>query len=189
VDDGVYEPDETIIVELTSAVNASLDNPGAPTGTGILQHTYTIQNDDFPTLEFNMAAQSFSESDGGQFATITSDLAIADNISITYSFGDNTAINGTDYNGVDAVGTLLSGQTSFEIPFSLLDNCIVDGNKDFTITIDAVSIGLIGATSSQTVTITDNDLAAPGVSVVMLSFGSCKYWGYAKRKRCSQLGG
>jgi hypothetical protein len=162
VDDGVYEPDETIIVELTSAVNASLDNPGAPTGTGILQHTYTIQNDDFPTLEFNMAAQSFSESDGGQFATITSDLAIADNISITYSFGDNTAINGTDYNGVDAVGTLLSGQTSFEIPFSLLDNCIVDGNKDFTITIDAVSIGLIGATSSQTVTITDNDLAAPG---------------------------
>ena len=46
VDDGIYELDETIVVELISVVNGNLDDPLNAVGTGIIEHTYTILNDD-----------------------------------------------------------------------------------------------------------------------------------------------
>jgi hypothetical protein len=88
-------------------------------------------------------------------------------VSVNYATADGTATGGSDY--AAANGTLtwrdgLSGNQTISI--SITDDNSVEARESFTVTLSNVSAATLGANSSATVDITDNDVA------VLSTFGA-----------------
>ncbi|TXE06930.1 MBG domain-containing protein [Algoriphagus aquimarinus] len=154
VNDGIYEGDETVIVDISSVTNGLED--------GTQQVTYTIEEDDSaPTV--TIAADPISISEAAETTRITVTLsAIAGvNVTIPIEFtGD--AVLATDYNFVDVPISsfiIVPGSTSSFIDLISITNEIVDGDRDIVVSLGTLTNGTPGAENEATVTITDDDTA------------------------------
>ncbi len=79
-------------------------------------------------------------------------------VSVDYATADGDAVAGSDYTA--ASGTLtwpdgLSGNLTFSI--AITDDATVEPSESFTVTLSNVSVATLGANSSATVNIIDND--------------------------------
>jgi hypothetical protein len=158
--DTTNEADETFFVNLTNPQNATLsDNQGLG----------TILNDDAPGIQFSSPIYSIGEN--GLHATITVnrvgdtsgpatvDYATSDNSGLTpCSTANGMASQRCDY--VITVGRLrfVGGESSKTIFIPIIDDVYVEGPETFTITLGNPTGGSLGATSTATITINDNDL-------------------------------
>ncbi len=144
--DILEEPDETIELELTSPMGATL---------GQATHTITISSDILPRVSIVGGTVSEAEDVSGDL-TLQLDLAPTTEVSV------NLAISGTastdDTGLVDQTVTFAAGQTTATVPLSIVDDALDE--DDETIDIDlTLPVGLVIDTTAShaTHTILDND--------------------------------
>ncbi|MCB1177750.1 MAG: Ig-like domain-containing protein [Leptospiraceae bacterium] len=156
--DSMDENDETIIITLSNQTNSTI-------GTNAT-HTYTITDDDDPpTISFAAGSGSVNESVGS--FTVTANLSAVSGKDITLPFtvnGTSTAIGGgTDYSISSSPLTISAGSNSGDITITVNDDSLHEDNETIIINMGTPTNATLGATTSHTATITDND-SAPVIS-------------------------
>ena len=155
VDDTLDEDDETVVVTLSSPTNATL---GANT-----THTYTIQDNDAPpTVQFSTASSSRLRGDDlgepGRYAQCR-----------LQQDGDR-AVRGYRRDG-DESGrlhrqrhqlTFNPGVTSQNVPITVVNDTLDEDDETIVVTLSSPTNATLGANTTHTYTIQDND-AAPTV--------------------------
>ena len=162
-EDAVLEANETFTVGLTVS-NAPNGVTATDTGTG------TINNDDGATVTVNHA--SASEGDDMTF-TVTLGSAVQGGLTVTPSFTDVTAVEGTDYDentaALSFTGTKDETKT---FTVSTTEDAVLEGNETFTVGLSVSGTSLsITATDTGTGTINDDDSTAVTVNDASASEG------------------
>jgi Calx-beta domain len=160
VGDTTIEPDETFILMLSNATNVSFVNNS--------EQPVTIVNDD-ATVQFNNASFTINEGLGFALVTVTRAGDTSKTATVQYSTTDTAGlqscaiVNGKASERCDyatAVGRLQFGfgetVKTFTIP--IVDDALVEGDETLTVNLSAPTGTLVGATSTATLTITDNEL-------------------------------
>ena len=149
--DTTDEPDETVVVKLSGAANASI---GTATGTG------TITDDDGePSLSID--SPSVAEGDSGSTnLTFTVALSPASGQQVTVGYAEGTggtATAGTDYTAL-ASGTLTfeAGDTSKTVTVTVTGDTLDEPNETVAVKLSGAANASIG-TGTGTGTITDDD--------------------------------
>ena len=151
VNDSLDEPNETVIVTLSSPSNATLGSDSV--------HTYTItDNDDAPVVDFNSTSSSGAESVSS--ANLTVDLSAASSLDVTvnYAVTGTATGSGTDYTLANGTLTISAGSTSGTISIaSIVDDSIDEANETVIVTLSSPNNATLGSDDVHTYTITDND--------------------------------
>ncbi len=157
IDDSLFEASETVIATLASSANYTIGSPSSA--------TVTIADNDLPTVTISATDPNASETgpDTGTLAvTRTGDTSAA--LTVNYTVG-GTATSGSDYTPLAASVTILSGSSSAAITVTPVDDSLVEGNETVVLTLASAAGYLIGAPNNATVTIADNDVALPTVTI------------------------
>lgn len=151
VNDTTDELDETVIITLSSPVDATL---GA---TAV--HTYTIQDDDNPTIQFSSATGSSLETGTTTPVSIgvTLSAAPAEAVQVTYAVTGTATGGGVDYTLANGTLTVPVGQTSANLSLVIIDDAIADPNETVIVTLTGPVNASLGTTTVYTHTITDNE--------------------------------
>ncbi|GIR73274.1 MAG: hypothetical protein CM15mP76_00010 [Prochlorococcus sp.] len=151
VDDSLDEENETIIVTLSSPSNATLGNDNV--------HTYTINdNDDAPTIDFNVTNSSGVESVSSAGLTVDLSGASSKNITVDYVVTGSAIGSGTDYTLANGTLTINAGETSGTITIdNIVDDSLYEPNETIIVTLSNPSNATLGSENVHTYTITDND--------------------------------
>ncbi|RLJ21373.1 hypothetical protein DJ030_04440 [bacterium endosymbiont of Escarpia laminata] len=155
--DTTWEPSETFTLTLSSPVDAAL---------GLSAATVTIADDDprsAGTLALSTATETVAENAaGGLTLTVTRTNGSDGEVSVAYATADGTAAAPGDYTAVSGTLTFLDGETSKTIPLTLTNDTTWEPSEDFTVTLSNVVDATLGAQTSTTVTITDDDTRNAG---------------------------
>jgi len=159
IDDTLVEGDETVILTLSSTPTY---NVGAASSA-----TVTIADDDgvpppptLPTVTISASTPNAAEpSTPGAFTFMrtgptTSDLAVS-------RPRTGTAISGTDFVAMSNPVVIPAGQSSVTVPVTPIDDTDVEGDETVILTLSSTPTYNVGAASSATVTIADNDGVPP----------------------------
>ena len=161
-EDAVLEANETFTVSLTASNSSVTDTD---TGTG------TINNDDSAAVTINNA--SADEGDDITF-TVTLDKAVQGGLTVTPSFTDGTATEGTDYdeNTTALTFTGTAGETE-TFTVSTDEDAVLEANETFTVglTVSGTTLS-ITSTDTGTGTINDDDGATITINDASASEGS-----------------
>ena len=159
------EQDETFLVNL-SAVMAGMRNVTIADAQGI----GTIIDDD--RIVVNLSADLTAGSEAGTTVvtlTATADSAVMGDQSVDLMVS-GTNVTGTDYALSATSITILSGQTTGTVTFTVQDDALVEIEETAVISIDTISAGLrLGTVTSQNVVITDNDAATLSINDVTMT--------------------
>ncbi len=151
VDDTADEPDETIILTLSSPSNATLGSDDV--------HTYTIADDDgLPTVDFNNASSNGAEDISSVALTVDLSAASSNDITVDYTVTGTATGSGTDYTLADGTLTISAGATSGSITIAgIVDDELDEANETVIITLSNPNNAILGNDSVHTYTINDND--------------------------------
>ena len=151
INDTTDEPDETVIITLSSPSNATL-------GSNTV-HTYTItDDDDQPAIEFGNTSSSGAESISSTAITVDLSAASSNNITVNYSVSGTASGSGTDYTLANGTLTINAGETSGTITIAgIIDDLLSEGNETVILTLSDPSNATLGDDSVHTYTINDND--------------------------------
>ena len=151
VNDTADEPDETVIITLSSPSNATLGSDSA--------HTYTIADDDgLPTVDFGNSSSSGAEDISTVALTVYLSAASSNNITVNYAVTGTATGSGTDYTLANDTLTISAGATSGTITIAgIVDDEAVEGNETVILTLSGPSNAVLGTDSVHTYTINDND--------------------------------
>ena len=155
--DTTDEADETVVVTLSNAANATISTA---TGTG------TITNDDAVLVSID--SPSVTEGDSGsKNLTFTATLSKASTQQVTVDYADagtGTATSGTDYTAItDGTLTFPVGTTSQTFNVSVTGDTTDEADETVIVTLSNAANATI-STATGTGTITDND-DAPTLSI------------------------
>lgn len=156
INDNRAEPTETYYVNLSGISGTGSVSIADNQGLG------TITDDDPITLTLN--GFTVTETNGTQSvnATITSDITAQNNIVLRFSTTAGTATAASDYTTQTNVSyTLVAGNTSVNVPISILGDVIAEPTETFTGTITTFNANnqtVILGTPTATYTILDNDV-------------------------------
>ncbi len=154
--DTVNEPDETVVVTLSSPSGADIVTASA---------TGTIRDNDTPG--FSIDSPSMAEGDDGDsndlVFTVSLSPASYQDVTVNYAVTGGTATSVTDYTAVAASSlSFNAGDTSKTITVSVTGDLAFEPNETVVVTLSGASAGTAIATSSGTGTITNDD---PGISI------------------------
>ena len=161
IGDSMDEPNETFVLNLTNAVNATIaDNQGRGTIT---------DDDNVPTISINNA--TVTEGDATTVtATFTVSLSQASGKTVTvkYATANNTATSPADYTAVTSTQiSFAPGQTTQTVPVQVQGDVLDENNETFFVNLSTPVNATLGTSQGQG-TITDND-ALPGFSISNVS--------------------
>ena len=151
----IYEGNETLIWDITTAPTATLGTPA--------QHTLTIADDETPpTVSFTAASSSAAENAGTITVTLTQSMVTAATTSIVYSASGTATGSGTDYTIQAGSASPLSippGATGATIRIDINDDVVDvdDDNETIILTLGTLTNATAAAPTVHTVTIIDND--------------------------------
>jgi len=159
--DTTDEPDETVIVTLSSPTQATLAEGGA-SGTG------TITDDDAaPTVTLAVVPSAITESGTGNVSTVTATLdhrsSAATTVTVGATAGTNTA-NGDFRLSANPMLTIAAGRTSSTGTVTAVNNTRDEANKSVTVSGTATNSQGITQPADVDLTITDDD-GAPAPSI------------------------
>ncbi|MCJ8272337.1 MAG: tandem-95 repeat protein, partial [Psychrosphaera sp.] len=162
--DALFEPDESIIVDVTSI------SGGRGAQLTEQQQTLSIVDDDSTTVSLTLSATSMNETSGSSTLTATLSQASFENIVVDLGY-TGTATNGTDYtfnNGAAPANiTIPAGQTSAAVVLNATSDTALEPGE--TIIIDITSLtgsrAVISSSAQQTLTIIDDDVTNVSLSV------------------------
>ncbi len=158
--DPIVEPDETILVQLSGAQNASVDRSRA---------VGTIVNDDQPggggTIAFLSSSYSVTENVEGGRAAVTLgrsgniDLINKQASSVRFTMGTGSATPGSDYRPVNGIATFAPGQTTKTVFIPITNDTVFESDESVPMTLSDPSNNAILASTntSATLTIVDED--------------------------------
>ena len=153
-EDAVVEGNETFTVGLTVS-GTSLSVTATDTGTG------TINNDDGAVVTVNNA--SASEGDDITF-TVTLGAAVQGGLTVTPSFTDVTAVEGTDYDeNTTALSFTGTANETKTFTVSTTEDAVLEADETFTVGLSS-SNSSVTATDTGTGTIDNDDSAAVTVN-------------------------
>ena len=114
-----------------------------------------------PTVNLSLSSNSGNEAGAPSItATVTASSAVVGVQTVTISVS-GTNITGADYSLSSSTITILNGQTTGTATFQILDDSNNEGSETAVLTISAPSSGIVlGSTTTQNLTITDNDAPA-----------------------------
>lgn len=159
VDDAVVEGDETATVTLT--------NPSA----GIVVGSNGSQNIDIEDNELGEVQLSVSTNSGSESGTTAVTLTATSSVAVSGAQTVDVTVSGTgitagDYTLSSAQITIPDGATTGTATFTVVDDNDIEGPETAVVTISNPSGGItLGATTSQNISITDNDLTSVDLSV------------------------
>ena len=163
--DTLDEADETVVVTLSGAMNATLSSTAA-SGMGTI-----TDDDDPPTV--SVAAASVTEGDSGSTnLTFTATLSAASGKQVTVAWAEGTggtATSGTDYTAISG-GTLTfaAGTTSQTFNVSVTGDVVDESDETVVVTLSSPTNATISATAgSATGTITDNDATPTSITLTV----------------------
>ena len=153
VNDSTDELDETFLVNLANATNATIADS---------QGQGTIVDNDGPTI--TVTDQSPSESAGSTVFTVSLSGTSVQTVTVQYETDDGTATSPVDYTGTSSVQTLTftPGQTSKSVPVPILEDAIDEANETFLLNLSNPTNASFGDNQGLG-TIVDND--GPAVSI------------------------
>lgn len=157
VDNQNDEPDKSF--------NATLANQtGGITLVNPTTATITILDDDVAgALEFASATASVAENAGSLTLTVNRNGGSDGAVQVTVAATNGSATAGTDFTSPPTPLPFANGQTSANVVVPIADIPGFQGDRTFTVTLFAPTNGAtLGATTSTTVTITDNEVPTPG---------------------------
>jgi hypothetical protein len=155
--DTTPEPNETFVVNLSNASNATISRG---------QGTGTIVDDDAPIPALSINDVSINEGNSGtSIATFTVSLSSASNqtVTVNYATANGTASSGSDYTSASGTLTFPAGNTSQPVQVSIIGDTTPETNETFVVNLS----GAVGATIARaqgTGTIIDNDTGTITVS-------------------------
>ena len=160
LDDTLVEADETFTLTLSNATGgASLVNGSSSTTVSIVDNDIAVPG----TLQFIASNHLVGESVGTVTVTVIRSGSNGE-VSIDYSTSDDTAESGSDYQLTSGTLVFADGQTSGIIEVPVTNDNLVEGDEAFTLILSNATGGAsIGSLSSTTISITDNDVAVPGI--------------------------
>ncbi|MHB9001961.1 MAG: beta strand repeat-containing protein, partial [Thermoanaerobaculia bacterium] len=156
VDDALDEVDESVVVDITSVVNATED--------GVQQVAATIADDDaMPTVTLGLAGSPMAENGG--FATVTATLSAVSSqaVSVQLAFA-GTATSAADYVASDTAIVIAAGSLTGTATLAGVDDTLDEVDETFVVDVAAVTNGTEDGTQQVTATIADDD-AAPTVAL------------------------
>ena len=158
-DDQIQEGTETVILTLSAGTGYVLG--AASTRTATVQ----INDNDQATLTISNASLNEDDPDAEMEFDVVLDLAVVGGTIVTYSFINDTAINGTDYTGTN--GSLTFTGTANEtrtITVPVINDAILENTETFTIQLGLPTNNVQrvnGGKATGTIQDDDNCVAAP----------------------------
>jgi hypothetical protein len=153
--DSVYEPDETVIISISSVSGADA------TENGNQSQTITITNDEAaPTVTFSVSANTIAENAGSSI-TMTATLSGATYETTTVNFtASGTSTLNDDYTVTTPI-TIAAGSTTGTATFTPVNDLMYETNETAIFDVAAVTGGGVteNGTQQQTITITNDDSA------------------------------
>ena len=150
VNDGNTEVDETIVVTLASPTNATLGTNTA--------HTYTINDNDPPTVAFSSTTSSGSEATTPVTIPVTLSSAYSQTVTVGYSVtGGSATSGGTDFILASGTLTFTAGVTSQDISIAVVNDTVTELNETIVVTLASPTVATLGTNTTHTYTINDND--------------------------------
>ena len=149
IDDAVFEPDETVVIDITNVTN------GVESGTQ--QVTYTIVDDDEPKLSIAATNQAAEDANNGLFTVTTSmQFQVAIIVSIEVS---GTATPDVDYSAIETSFIFLPNTNSVTISVPVIADDLDEPDETVIVTLTGTNNAdvSIGPMNQATVTITDDD--------------------------------
>ncbi|MDA0947491.1 MAG: hypothetical protein O2799_03180, partial [Planctomycetota bacterium] len=161
LDDPLDEADETVVLTLGAATDATVGAVGV--------HTLSITDDDAqPTVGFDLAAASAGEGSGSAAASVSLSAASGRDVSVPFVLG-GTATEGVDFTlGVTSPLIIPAGQTSVAVPVTLSDDLLDEPSETVVLTLGAADFAGAGAQQEFVLTVEDDD-ATPTVGFVTAS--------------------
>ncbi|PIQ49168.1 MAG: hypothetical protein COW03_06415 [Cytophagales bacterium CG12_big_fil_rev_8_21_14_0_65_40_12] len=156
----LFENNETIIISLSNPTNSNLDNTMPFGGTGFIDHTYTINNDDTaPSIQFNSTSSSGSETVTSVNFQVDLSTVSGANASANYTVAGVTATGGgVDFTLASGTVTVLAGNSSANITATIINDTVEELSETFTITLSAPTNASIGTNTIHTYTIINNSV-------------------------------
>ena len=112
-----------------------------------------------PTVTLDAATQTVSEDAGTVNVTVNLSAASATDVTVPFTVS-GTATDGSDFSITASPITITAGQTSASAVVTVTDDTEVESSETVIVTLGTPTGASLGATGAQTVTITDNDVAA-----------------------------
>jgi hypothetical protein len=154
IEDTLVEGDETVIVTLSASSGYTIGSPSSAIVTIVDSVTVSISATDPNAAEPGTDTGVFTVIRMGR---VTSDLVV------NYSVA-GTATNGTDYVSLSGSLAIPAGSTSAVLTVTAIDDTIVEGDETVIVTLLESSDYTLGALSSATITIADDDLISVSIS-------------------------
>jgi hypothetical protein len=151
--DTIYEPSEDFQVTLTGATGATV---------GTATATATILNDDLPTVQFDLASSTVDEGAGTATISVTLDIPVitGDTITVPFSVTGGTAVDPDDYSvATTSPLTFTGGDQTQSITVNIVDDGLDEADTETVeLTLGTPTGATLGAQTTHTLSITDNDL-------------------------------
>ena len=166
--DELDEPNETVVLRLSSASNAALSG-----GKETLDGTGTITDDDAtPTVTLKLSSSSITENDGT--STVTATMSGTSSQAVTLTVGATAispAVEGNLTLSSNKTLTIAAGSTTSTgtVTLTAADNDVDAPNKTFKVSADASGGNNVANPDSVALTITDDDTRGISVSPVALT--------------------
>jgi hypothetical protein len=159
VGDTAIESDQTVLVNLSGATNASIAD-----SQGVL----TITNDDLPQLTINSVSitEGNAQSVTATF-TVTLAPAVAQTVTVGYSTANVTATSGADYTATSGTLSFSPGATTRSISITVPGDTRDEANETFAVNL-ASPVNAVIATAQGIGTIVDND-PTPSIDIANIS--------------------
>jgi hypothetical protein len=149
--DSLDEPDETVLLELTNPISATLGTPDEIA-------TLTILDDDPPpSVQFSSNTYSVNEADGTATITATLSAASGKSITVDYSINAGTATSGSDFTAGSDTLTFDPGDTSKTFTVPIINDALDEGNETVSLALSGPSNATLGTPHSATLSILDDD--------------------------------
>ena len=147
--DTLDETNETVRLYLSNPSNGVLGNPASA--------TLTILDDDPPTVSFSSASASVNENAGNVSVNVVLSKPYSQTVNVDYSAAANsTAIAGSDYVLSGNTLTFLPGQTSKNIPITILNDTVAETNKTIQFILSGFFNASPGLTNSVLIIVDDD---------------------------------
>jgi hypothetical protein len=145
--DALYEPDETVFVNLSAPVNATL---------GDAQAVGTIRNDDVQGLSVG-DVKVVEPKSGTRNATFTVTLSPASSTTVTvaYATGNGTATSPADFTAKSGTLTFAAGTTSQSITVVIAGDSLLERKETFTVSLSSPTGGAVIGKGQGTATVFD----------------------------------
>jgi urease beta subunit len=163
VGDALVEGDETFLVNLSNAQNATIAD-GQAIGTIANDDAATLSINDITLVEGNLGTVN------AQF-TVSLSAASTSTVTVGYATADGTAAAGSDYQAGTGTVTFAPGQTTQTVTVPVAGDAVVEANETFLVNLSNAQNATI-ADGQATGTIANDDAATLSINDVTLAEGN-----------------